>query len=88
MTRQDSIECPCGGKYFSKTKHEHALTKRHIRYLETGEKQLEKTYFSNTFTPEEQAEKRREYFREFYKKHSERWKACPSYNNGKPIKIN
>ena len=88
MTKENSNVCECGGHYTDIKKKIHEKSKRHIRYLETGE--VSKTYYNTSLTEEEKLEKRREYFRDFYKKHPERWQACPSYNrgNGVPIKIN
>jgi len=89
MTKENSTVCECGGRYTDKHNQDiHNKSKRHMRFLETGEKS--KTYRTINMTEEEKLEKRREYFRDFYKKHPERWQACPSYNrgNGKPIKIN
>lgn len=88
MTREDSIECLCGGHYSKYYAEKHTQTKQHQRFLETGQKQEKISHSCKHLTEEEKLEKRREYFRNFYKRHPERWQACPSYNrgNGLPIK--
>ncbi len=83
MVTDNSIKCECGG-YYTSNKAVHIKTKRHQKFLETGEVSI--SYFTRV-PEEEKIAKRREYLKEYYKTNKHVWQNTPSYNHYKKLKV-
>lgn len=83
MVTENSNRCDCGG-YYTHNKTAHMKSKKHQKFLETGEVTV--SYFTR-IPEEEKIEKRREYLREYYKNNKQVWQNTPSYNHYKKLKI-